>query len=135
MEETRVNFETASLAKEKGFDEECRYHHDIEFRELTNNHDFEPYRSSEIENGFGKLNYPMIATPTQTVLQTWLRETYKIHVTPRESYAFDNTLEYVCTVNDIYVSHNNPKLPINRFPSWEEALEIGLQEGLNLIKE
>ena len=80
MEETRVNFETASLAKEKGFDEECRYHHDIEFRELTNNHDFEPYRSSEIENGFGKLNYPMIATPTQTVLQTWLREIHEINI-------------------------------------------------------
>jgi|DEB19_MinimDraft_2_1074335.scaffolds.fasta_scaffold08923_1 hypothetical protein len=73
--------------------------------------------------------------PTQAILQKWLREKYHIHVTPRESYAFDKTLEYVCTVNDIYVSHNNPKLPINRFPTWEEALEIGLQEGLKLIKE
>ena len=67
-------------------------------------------------------------------IQKWLRVNHNIHVSPRESWVFDNTLEYVCTVNGTHVSHGIKDKPINRFDTYEQALEVGLQEGLKLIK-
>ena len=62
-----------------------------------------------------------------------MREKHEIYVTPRESYAFDQTLEFVCSVNNIFVNHVNNDEPVNRFKTYEEAYEIGLQEALKLI--
>ena len=114
MEEQKISVDTCALAYEKGYPMGRIIHHND-------------------DRTIKYIQYTYV--PTQALLQKWLREKHGIHVTPRESYAFDKTLEYVCTVNDTYVSHNNPTLPINRFPSWEEALEIGLQEGLKLIEK
>ena len=68
-----------------------------------------------------------------SLLAKWLREKHEIYVTPRESYAFDQTLEFVCSVNNIFVNHGNNDEPINRFKVYEDAYEKGLQEALKLI--
>ena len=54
MEEQLVSFETAKLAKEKGFD-----------LKIENNY-------------FAKSEFP---APTQSLLQKWLRENYQLHIT------------------------------------------------------
>ena len=126
MEDTKVTFETAKLAKEKEFPQSRKAKG--KFRD-----------DGSIENlGIGG---SMIDTckewyerPTQSLLAKWLREKHKIYVTPRESYAFDQTLEFVCSVNNIFVNHGNNDEPINRFKTYEEAYEKGLQEALKLIK-
>jgi len=79
-------------------------------------------------------NYIMYAAPTQGLLQQWLREVHRIYVSPRESWSFDDTLEFVCTVNGTFVNHNIVTEPINRFKTYEDALEAGLKLGLTLIK-
>lgn len=109
MEDTRITFKTAKLAKEKGCNlENCTCG-----------------------------GYPDCICSdkriSQSLLAKWLREEHNIYVSPRESYAFDGTLEFVCTVNGVFVNHNFKDKPINRFENFEEAYEIGLQEALKLI--
>ena len=110
MDEQLISFETAKLAKEKGCDlENCTCG-----------------------------GYPDCICSdkriSQSLLAKWLREKHEIYVTPRESYAFDQTLEFVCSVNNIFVNHGNNDEPVNRFKTYEESYEIGLQEALKLIK-
>ena len=69
MEDKRILFKTAKLAKEKGFDESCSF---------------------VFENGVEKFlgliqrkntTYENIFTaPTQSLLQTWLRKTHNINI-------------------------------------------------------
>ena len=133
MEDTRITFETAKLAKEKGFYQEPNrrkvpyYNYKGEFngdvtdflRKYLREED-----TSEVES---------VSAPTQSLLAKWLREKHEIYVTPRESYAFDQTLEFVCSVNNIFVNHGNNDEPVNRFKVYEDAYEKGLQEALKLI--
>lgn len=133
MEDTRITFETAKLAKEKGFPQEPNrrkvpyYNYKGEFKgDVT---DFlrkylREEDTSDVES---------VSAPAQSLLSKWLREKHEIYVTPRESYAFDQTLEFVCSVNNIFVNHGNNDEPINRFKTYEEAYEVGLQEALKLI--
>ena len=140
MEEELIKLQTAILAKEKGFDIRCEKAY---FETLK--HTLETSRDGEITFPYKpprilKRSYAdeftifIAEAPTQSLLQKWLREKHKIYVSTRESYSFDNTLEYVCTVNGTYVNHNIKDKPINRFDTYEQALEVGLQEGLKLIK-
>ena len=134
MEDTRITFETAKLAKEKKFPQEPNrrkvpyYNYKGEFNgDVT---DFlRKYLREEDTSGVES-----VSAPTQSLLAKWLREKHEIYVTPRESYAFDQTLEFVCSVNNIFVNHGNNDEPINRFKTYEDAYEKGLQEALKLIK-
>jgi hypothetical protein len=131
MQEQLITFETAKLAKEKGFDEECRHFFEVEHPDQrpTFHTEYEPYRNSEIINGYGKCDYPMMSAPTQSLLQKWLREVHKINVL---IYMYDEFRE------DLF-SHSITKRNGNKFDkfpykSYEEALEVGLQEALKLIE-
>lgn len=116
MEEQVVSFEVAKLAKEKGFEE----------------------FSNKVFNQFGKLfifnsgllaNHIRINAPTQSLLQKWLREEYKIDIDIRH---WSNGYGFILYKNKI------PKI-INSlssgFKTYEEALEEGLKEALNLIEK
>lgn len=128
MEETLVSFNIAELAKEKGFNEECRFHYEVESKESTFNIEYEPLRNSEIINGYGKLKYPMISAPTQSLLQKWLREVHHIDIEARGCrYAGD-------MVTDHYQPYvNGAVLNLKKYPTYEEALEFALTEALKLI--
>ena len=115
MEEELISFETAKLAKEKGFD----FIYIID-NELT--------------------NHSLI---TQSLLAKWLREVHNIEVLinriPPEAVLADknkgkNILKnYNCYIWNL---NSNPRIANNGtfLDIYEEALEIGLQEALKLIK-
>lgn len=126
MKEQLISFETAKLAKEKGFNiatSHGYYRHGTEedFRELllwVNAEEKEP------EFGFA---------PTQALLQKWLREIHSTYVTSLPSYsdnsdkkkhffeiAFQNTIKQM---GDKF----------GYFDTYEQALEVGLLEALKLL--
>lgn len=71
-------------------------------------------------------------SPTQSLLQKWLREKHKIHISiyPIKNYWQMDLrccdLEKLCHIS--FVDCNN------EFKTYEEALEQGLKETLTLIK-
>jgi len=129
MKETLVSFNIAELAKEKGFNEECRFHYEVESKESTFNIEYEPFRNSEIINGYGKLKYPMISAPTHGLLQKWLREDHNIDVVAIP-VRFTGYLEIGYYT---YMVCGTQPMKNYRFDTYEEALELGLVEALNLI--
>jgi hypothetical protein len=152
MKDELISYETAKLAKEKGFDEECKYYYDTE-KELD---DFSYYagngtgfdqNSTCKENDYYNHKIDFVV-PTQSLLQRWLREKHKLHLSV--SYSVDHN-KYSVNGYDEYhwneLKKRNPRSE-GRFPypyrsnfienkwiynTYEEALEVGLQEGLKLI--
>ena len=131
MEDTRVTFETAKIAKEKRFPQEPNrrkvpyYNYKGEFngdvtdflRKYLREED-----TSDVES---------VSAPTQSLLAKWLRERYNIHVTSQiGNLDFINTYHH-----DIrYIDKNKFICKVKgNFKTYEEALEIGLQEALKLI--
>jgi len=121
MDDRKIDFKTAELAKEKGFDEECLYYYFTKTQSL----EFGDYCDRTIpvspHNGF---TYRASA-PTQSLLQKWLREKHNIIIVIdwEESDGFFYKLNF----NSFYnVSKNNSK-------SYEDCLEIALFECLNNV--
>ena len=121
MEEKLISFETAKLAKEKG------YTYAYEFYDLEGNlNDF------GMVGGWTNCHDKNYAAPTQSFLQRWLREKHNIHI----SIIFDEN-----TVNTYYFYKINSgdgfikKESMHTFKTYEEALEIGLLTALELIKK
>lgn len=115
MEEEKISFETAKLAKEKHFNIRTRTYFDKkeikEISKLTSHND-----SSN-----------RISRPTQSLLQKWLREGHNIDVEAQKDYGFYTAVIYL--PGRYKPSHQWKQ----EFGSYEEALEIGLQEALKLI--
>ena len=105
MEEQLISFETAKLAKEKRFD-------------LT-------------KLGYKEENGEIIdtySTTTQSLLQKWLREEHKIHIVIMPCIIPSNEVKY-------YIFTGKLKWDwAELFDTYEEALEVGLQEALKLVK-
>lgn len=115
MKEELISFKTAKLAKEKGFDIDTTQRYVFRYAE----HESKYYVGRLTDN---PLQCDILA-PTQSLLQRWLREVHNINVycLPCEH---DESLWY-----------NNIASQIPVFTgTYEEALEIGLFEGLKLIK-
>jgi hypothetical protein len=131
MTDQLISFETAKLAKEKGFSSysDCAY--------LGTKH---------IESGIDMSNEnhkedSWCEAPTQSLLQRWLREEHWIHVVPecRSSAGL-----YFVWIFKMHSSSTHTKTGkgataqrIGNYQlnyTYEEALEIGLQEALKLIK-
>ena len=129
MQEQLISFETAKLAKEKGFNIPVIYVFDDIDGTLT---------ASYVKNVFDLLNYNTsmykCSKPTQSLLQKWLREKHKIqiliqhytHIKDGELYA-----GFVYNPNIIYCASPGPV--IRKALTYEEALEICLHESLKLI--
>lgn len=125
MEDTRVIFETAKLAKEKGFPQEPNrlkipyYNYKGEFkgdvkdwlRKYLRNED-----TSDVES---------VSAPTQSLLSKWLREEHNIHLIAYKNINIDGYDWCFITTDGI--------TNINSYKTYEEAYEIGLQEALKLI--
>lgn len=122
METIYIQFETAKLAKAKGFD-----------TKTTNWYD-----QTETLNPCKGVRGAMCYTnegyaPTQSELQKWLRDKHNIHIQIRRMYAHDGEVEY----NDfVYLPNKNAHTDDtlgNEFPTYESALENALQTALNLL--
>lgn len=115
MEEQLISFETAKLAKEKGFNIHCRNCYDEDSGEPYENEDF-PYNSFS-----GSL-----FAPPQSLLQKWLREEHKIHISI--NYHDYNFVTHVINMK------NDEHLYFGVNETYEKALESCLFETLKLIK-
>ena len=130
MKEQLIRFETAKLAKKKKFNEICN--------------------NSYINMGFGlleeglilgnkyKRDYTFCTAPSQSLLQKWLREKHKIHI----DISFDDNEWYV-SVGEFTIPDFVPESVITlsekesfkeSINAYEEALELGLESALKLIK-
>jgi hypothetical protein len=124
MKEQLISFETAKLAKDKGFDVKTdnwyRYD-DILYGRNAKRGGLVP----PISQGIGRC-----LAPTQSLLQKWLREECNIFVTilPWKDHGAD--------VNDpiTFMPMISRVRAFGEFLTWEQALEVGLQEALKLIE-
>jgi hypothetical protein len=134
MEDQLISFETAKLAKEKGFDEICL---DIyELKEYIPNRQLKKgLKNSELISNIS------FTAPTQSLLQKWLREVHDIHVQPFYHPNTISTREIKPEVEIVRVFAKDgisksilpPNLKGEEFDTYEKALEIGLQAALKLI--
>ena len=138
MEDTRITFETAKLAKEKGFTQETNrfeipyYNYKGEFKG-----DVSDWRVRKYIRGEDTSNIEFVSAPTQSLLAKWLREEHSIHINIHIKVYQKDSTHYNLTwwIHGIKIKYN----PIDIFSidtkskTFEEALEIGLQESLKLI--
>ena len=117
MSDLLVTFQTAKLAKEKGFKEEVRNYFKI--GAMSKNLIEEDCISTDINLNFSDRS--LWARPTQTFLQKWLREQHKLHV-----YAVRDEDYWTYAVCEF--AHGNKEANGRaRYESFEEALEEGLK--------
>jgi hypothetical protein len=139
MKEELISFETAKLAKEKGFKEEVyAYYNDC------NNLDFAGSEWGEISsfekdflfdyNSYKKdppYDYIFHSAPSQSLLQKWLREKHNIIVEANYNSSF-NYFEDKIFCPQFYPAPTEYQKETHS--SYETALEFGLKEALKLIK-
>ena len=171
MKEQLINFETAKLAKEKGFNEEvnecyyldadeiiklCLTYPNSTLGEIINiDTDLQKYvyiegvpslfvfndevvlantnKKLKQHFSFGDSLIPVCTVCSQSLLQKWLREKYNIHleVNYREFVVnVKGSYFYSFSINESYFGRN----VFEGFDTYEEALEEGLINALNILK-
>lgn len=139
MKEQLISLETAKLAKEKGFNEECSHYYDLDDSNKLK-HTIEGFKYNEdcmvnIELEFHNHdNFNRHAAPTQSLLQKWLREEHNIHI----QLHYDCKYKYWEFRNFIlnkYIDkeHNKVYFECIGYNTYEEALEAGLSKALSII--
>ena len=119
LKEKLISFETAKLAKEKGFHISSRGE-GMGKRVFIN---------GELVNAiFSSKDH--IHAPTQSLLQKWLREVHEISI-KIDDYYTNSRVRFDYNVCELGSQEDNP---VGIFETYEEALETGLQEALKLIK-
>lgn len=121
MKEQKISVDTCVLANEKGY----------------------PMGSiTHLTDDMSSIKYVEFTyVPTQALLQKWLREIHEINIfmTFKPNIKKWDFIPYDMGMNgNEYVKYNleyTKQFNDRRFDTYEEALEIGLQEGLKLIKE
>ena len=140
MQEQLITFETAKLAKEKGFDFRCeKAYFETLKHTLETSRDGEitfPYKPPRIlKRNYGDEFTIFIAeAPTQSLLQKWLRVNHKIDITIM--IVGDSGYEYYIHKNRKVITNNTvfPCSPEELKNLYEKTLELVLQEALKLIK-
>lgn len=125
MSDKRIGFDTAKLAAEKNFN----------WKTGSPSYMVNGNFVGEIGSCISCNMY--VLAPTQTMLQKWLREVHNIHVTPLIEGWSDLHHNYHAKVTfqkDGFWEWIIPTKGKDNL-SYEEALEIGLYEGLKLIPE
>lgn len=143
MEEQLVSFETAKLAKEMGYFNGCRasYTHFYEDYIYDNDPEHpESHKKDQInlndrwfhknlsEEDCSNEHFTVYEAPTQSLLQKWLREKHSTDI------------QILGLIGHYFVGINKKDFhecsqyfyPSEK--SYEDVLEIGLQESLKLIK-
>lgn len=132
MKEQTIKYETAKLAKEKGFPQGGIYG-----MYNVNNESYYNVKAKNFDI--------QITAPTQSLLQKWLREEKSIDVVLQPERYKDGT-NYIVQAQKFDFNSNpkdNPNFMVkgsywfndnNEYPTYEQALEKGLQEALKLIE-
>jgi hypothetical protein len=135
MKDELVSYETAVLAKEKGFDLIIQYYYRVNYSRKENNYslfDGLVVNKKLLDwNSVDHEDFPQysISAPTQSLLQRWLREKHKIIISIKHRFLDSKGINIEYTNNSNMGERNNLW-----YKTYEEALEIGLQESLKLIK-
>lgn len=129
MKEELISFETAKLAKEKGFkfneESENIYKKNADTGKIITVRNF---KITEKNPYYILLDGEIYPAPTQSLLQKWLREVHNIIVTP---VYLNKSKDYEISITD---SDNIQGNFFNtKFTTYESALEQGLKIALNLI--
>lgn len=124
MQEQLITFETAKLAKGKGFDWKCKDW----FKKNGESDNLNAYTWNSNEGN--QVNF-LFTRPTQSLLQKWLREVKNIDVIVLYQYGTDKERKYDVETYSMYVEEE--EFEEVEYNSYEEALEDGLQEALKLI--
>ena len=125
MEEQLISFETAVLAKEKGFKIPTPVMYKGNERSYGHNNEW-GIDEKRLDGEFPYRNQQWYSIPTQSGLQKWLREKHNIHLIAYKNINIDGYDWCYITTDGI--------TNINSYKTYEEAFEIGLQEALKLIK-
>ena len=123
MEEIKISYQTAKLANLKGFDPDVKLRKNTHYSDLTESLDSLGIGGAVVVHHY--------YAATQSLLQKWLRESpYPIIITPTTDFiAWEVEIQHP-DKDLIYIRNNSEGRWMN---SYEEALEIGLQEALKLI--
>ena len=130
IEESYVSFDTARMLKEAGFDVPCNSYYELEDGEAVRKDCIRPYD----HNGFGDT---ICSRPTLTLAARWLRDKHRLHVSVSIVGLFDGLRDItywafsIMNVNTALFEY----IDGNRYDSYEEALEAGLQKAIKLIKK
>ena len=128
-----VPYSPSNDLKELGFDKPCF----AKYFQQDGNTPFIQIGETEIEeaeSSGGDVTFECDAPLYQQAFR-WFREEYSLYSHVRESYAFDNTLEFVTQINGSYVNHGIEDKPINRFETYEEAELECLKKLIEIVKE
>ena len=145
MMEQYISFETAKLAKEKGFPQEPNrlripyYNYKGVFKGDVTDW-LKVYLKKENTSAVES-----VSAPTQSLLQKWLREEHGIHIVVIPTVTSDWTFKTVRVLSKIDhdvikgIKSISELPPYNNvhgydYTTYEEALEQGLLEALKLIK-
>ena len=141
MKEQLTTFNTAKLAKKKGFWIKDSYRFDLKDKATiciggTNiDKELKDIYFNKGVPGLGHTQKDLAIVVTQSLLQKWLREKHKININIGWVYG-DNykRADWYYNVKGINL-HNNNLMPHNqhRFRTYEKALEEGLKQALKLI--
>jgi len=130
MTEQLVTKETATLAKEKGFDEHTwsYYYNDELCHGVLDNSEVKWNSDSDYSSDH------IWAAPTQSLLQKWLRDVHQIHISVDYFGRSDGKAGWGFEFWKMLVS-TSAESPSHweNFDTYEEALEQGLLEALKLI--
>lgn len=132
MEEQYIKFETAKLAKEKGFDiVTMKYFNSEEDLIIPKEHEIEYYPYQPVNHNKQQYNW---SRPTQALLQRWLREVHNIIVIIDTNMMYtDLDISYTYFVSNYTKNSWNNLWGELALRTYEETLEVGLQKGLELI--
>lgn len=135
MEEQLISFETAKLAKEKGFSWTVKQYYYINRCTGFNGHKLSCIQPigipMDFNNDFSDDEFHYSAL-TQYLLQKWLREVHNIFIYILPD--IDGQWGYGIMLKDVNHTQSNRFELDEIIGTYEEALESGLQEALNLIK-
>lgn len=129
MIEELITLETAKLLKSAGFKEDVR----IFYESVDTKGRFELFESYKAQN-YNANVYSFSAT-TLFIAQKWLRETQNLHISIIRNacgYGYD-----ICKAdNGTHITDGIFDGPNDggQWDTYEEALEVGIQESLKLIK-
>ena len=128
MTEEVVKYETAKLAKEKGFNAPSHYY-------------YAKSKTFVHHSPYNQLYLLDIAAPIQSLLQKWLREEHNciVEVTfYSENIESIKDIKYEVEIDyygkDFHNIGDSSDYQSNGYDTYEKALEVGLFEGLKLIK-
>ena len=145
MTDTLISFETAILAKEKGFNKKVLFSYENSYKKSflycggvlynssKNKYSYTENLEYNLYNHNSQKKLKVYSAPSQSLLQKWLREKHNIiiliELKDSSMSLYTPITIYVVSKTTMMIAH----LP-KSFDSYEDALEAGLIEGLKLIK-